>query len=104
MIPYSVGDMVVCIYDGEWNNNIGIIPISLPTKGCIYTVRSMFDIPCGAVYIRLVEIINPLPSCGGFGEAGFIAHYFRPVKKTSIESLERIARTLYVPQKQQEKV
>jgi hypothetical protein len=88
MIPYGVGDMVVCIYDGTWNGNVvGAPPI--PMKGCVYTVREMFHY-WGGVYIRLVEIVNLPHDNKRYGEAGFRADLFRPVKKTSIESLEKL--------------
>jgi|HubBroStandDraft_1064217.scaffolds.fasta_scaffold1577970_2 hypothetical protein len=103
MIPYGVGDMVVCIYDGEWSANIPDLPVVIPMKGCVYTVREMFQNYWGDVYIRLVEILNSSPHNERYGEAAFCADLFRPVKKTSIEEFERIA--LNVPKvKQQEKV
>ena len=35
--PFSPGDRVVCIVDGEWSNDLGI-PCQQPKKNCIYTV------------------------------------------------------------------
>lgn len=87
MIPYGVGDMVVCIYDGVWYHGCPDAPPQyLPHKGCIYTVRDM-NKKCNNIYVHLVEIVNA-PFLGD--EAAFRADLFRPVKKTSIESLERI--------------
>src|SRR5580700_6157945 len=92
MIPYGVGDMVVCIYDGEWVSNTGLMTEITPVKGCVYTVREMFQNCWGGMYIRLVEIVNSPPD-KEHSEAGFHADLFRPVRKTSIESLEKICLT-----------
>jgi hypothetical protein len=90
MVPYGVGDMVVCIYDGEWSADIQDPPeVTVPIKGCVYTVRTMHGAQ-GAIYVRLVEIVNALFNCY---EPAFLADLFRPVKKTSIESLEKICLT-----------
>jgi hypothetical protein len=89
MIPYGVGDMVVCIVDEWWSLPGDPSCPFCPVKGCVYTVREMIEQPPWGIYIRLVEIVNVAPT-PHHREPVFLSDCFRPVKKTSIESLERL--------------
>ena len=83
MLPFKVGDQVVCISD-EWYNIYTGTYIPGPVKGCVYTIKDMYR--CGtAVGLILYEVDAPEPPPDvSPGQWGWYAEFFRPVKKTDI--------------------
>lgn len=80
---FHVGQRVVCVKD-TWTSPMTYLVPHLPRKGSIYHVRD--KLPHGGLYIRLVEIVNPIPPVFCM-EPGFHIRFFRPVieRKTDIE-------------------
>lgn len=86
--PYSVGDKVICVAPGDWNNaerrmrEARIENYQHPIRGKTYTVRAIFidpnSEPPNNIGVLLDEIHNPyvrLPS-GMIHEIGFWDHDF----------------------------
>ncbi len=97
---FHVGQKVVCIKKGEWNNGWGCEIV--PVYGGIYTIRQIRfrEIETGCDGLLLNEIINsPMKYANGFHEASFAVHQFRPLqeRKTSIEIFERMLTPDKVP-------
>ena len=80
---FEVGQKVECIAEVM----IGRVACERPRMGQIYTVRNIQPFR-GAIYIRLVEIINPTiqPIDGGPTEPTFAVDAFRPIVYTSTDA------------------
>lgn len=91
MSDIGPGTMVVCI-DDLWIGRHDVPMPICPINGVIYTVREFDPVPDpgypGVSFIRLEEIRNP-PEPNRL-EASFDIRQFRPVKRTSIESLRAL--------------
>ncbi len=91
-MPFNVGDLVMCIGD-DWEKagNPRWMPPHLPVKGCVYTVRNVFNYTTPAPGLLLYEVVNPTPGTHWKtgaripDEVSFIHLAFRPVRKTSID-------------------
>jgi hypothetical protein len=91
---FDIGTKVVCIRD-DWYGppNAGE---RWPCKGDILTIREITsnqeNLADSGLYFRFLEIINP--PCGrSHGEAAFIQHSFRPVRKTDISAFTELLET-----------
>jgi hypothetical protein len=75
-MTFRVGQKVVCIDASGIKKSFEMCP-NRPVKGCVYTVRSIFDDG-----LLLEEVVNP-PNMtwksGETGEAGWCFHRFRPI-------------------------
>lgn len=95
-MTFHIGQKVVCV-DGK--THFGHGTEITPTKGTVYTVRSVFL--CGfhgTTKIRLNEIHNePMRYMTGVEECGFGAYRFRPVRETDISIFKAM---LVTPPKQ----
>lgn len=86
-MSFHVGQKVVCVDDDF--SNCGRLPLNLPRKGGIYTLRDPFSAD-GWTWWRLVEVVNapanPLNGQYGVQEPGFVPRRFRPIveRKTDI--------------------
>jgi len=92
----DIGSQVVCITD-EWEPEAGTpaLPITLPVKGQVYTIRLITRHFDNWVGVLLEEIFNPPLEFSNYvgdfsGEATFAIIAFRPVKPTSIEQFRQI--------------
>lgn len=89
----KVGQHVVCVKDfsDEMNGyrvqQLIVRGCSLPTKGTVYTLRTVESDATVGVGVRLEEIANPAFewSNGITAEPGFAAHRFRPLQKLKVE-------------------
>jgi hypothetical protein len=88
MFEYDTGKQVICIRE-DFGDAVPppVLPVRYPVKGQVYTIRDVRPMPN---YLLLVfeEILNPEEP--DWGELGFNASRFRPVRKTDISCFKRI--------------
>ena len=90
-MSFRVGQQVVCVNDKfsddkYWRRTV----LAFPKLRSVYTVREIRDAG-DLVGFCFCEIKNPIALfTGGYFEPAFNVKNFRPVKKTSIEILEKL--------------
>lgn len=89
MWDVKVGDQVVCIRD-DWRDS-SLQCVQLPHVQGIYTIRdTLIEEWKGEriLYLHFEEVRNPISWYGV--EPGFIAEWFRPVRRTDISVLRSL--------------
>ena len=80
---FDIGQQVVALDHGNRN----AYPGPVPTKGCVYTIANIYRAEDDTLMLELAEF--PSPAEDGW-YAGFVASYFRPLRKTSIEVFTKL--------------
>jgi len=86
------GDMVVCIDASRTPDELRYIAEygdcgGTPVSGGIYTVANIYIAYDGDVMLELVEVSQP---GNADWDPGFVAHRFRPVRRTDISALQTL--------------
>jgi len=93
-MTFRIGQKVVCISD-EWRNPQYELPVAMPMKHGVYTIRAMGLGTCGdngeeQIGLLFQEFIYPIASCGF--EPSFSSRCFRPIveRKTDISIFQKM--------------
>ncbi|NTE68376.1 hypothetical protein G6M85_22540 [Agrobacterium tumefaciens] len=92
---FKQGMRVVCVDDDYDTRSLCVARefcIQLPKKGCVYTLRDVFDVPeygedaDNRLRVLLLEISNSkIPFISGDVEADFPARRFRPLDESRLD-------------------